>query len=114
MRFIWATRGQSWGFKFLRDGGFEDPLPIHEVAMTALGDGSDSCYRVPASRKLPEMVALRLLDPLGRRDASGRPIPHEFVIFEDREREVQSAQDGLRLVWSQVADEYADIWKRQS
>ena len=25
MTLIWATRGRTWGFRFLRDGGFEEP-----------------------------------------------------------------------------------------
>ena len=48
MRFIWATRGRDWGFKFLRDGGFSDPLPIYEAAF----EGTD-----------PSLSTLRFDDP---------------------------------------------------
>src|SRR5690606_6305373 len=27
---VWATRGRSWGFRFLLNGGLSDPLPTYE------------------------------------------------------------------------------------
>ena len=34
MSLIWATRGRTWGFRFLRDGGFPDPLPVYDLAFS--------------------------------------------------------------------------------
>ena len=67
MRFIWATRGKDWGFKFLRDGGFSDPLPIYEAAF----EGTD-----------PSLSTLRFDDPEGRTDRAGRVIEHDFVFLD--------------------------------
>jgi hypothetical protein len=109
---IWATRGRTWGFRFLRNGGFEDPLPVYDVAFSGVEDKSEACRRVAETVALPEMVALRFPDPLGRQDLAGRSIPHEFVVFQPLADEIDSAADGLRLVWPLVADEFARIWER--
>ena len=46
MKLIWATRGRTWGFRFLRDGGFEDPLPVYDEAFSEVGDEPEVCRRV--------------------------------------------------------------------
>lgn len=115
-RLIWATRGWSWGFRFLRSGGFFDPLPIYEVALSGLG------WTLPAWRRLDETtgaagadlagaVALRFPDPHGRRDRAGRVIPHEFVVFPPLADEIHSLRDARKLVWPLVADEFSRRWK---
>lgn len=86
MRFIWATRGRDWGFKFLRDGGFSDPLPIYEAAFA----GTDS-----------SLTALRFDDPEGRTDRAGRVIEHDFVLFD------APKAPSPEYVWPLVADEFA-------
>lgn len=86
MRFIWATRGRDWGFKFLRDGGFSDPLPIYEAAF----ESTD-----------PTLTAVRFEDPEGRTDRAGRVIEHDFVFFDAPEAHTQYE------VWPLVAEEYA-------
>lgn len=102
---IWATRGRSWGFRFLLDAGLSDPLPHYEGAFGELRDAPT------AWRREGGQVALRISDPLGRRDAAGRVIPHEFVIFGDLADAVGSVDDGLREVWPLVADAYAGVWE---
>jgi hypothetical protein len=104
-RLIWVTRGRSWGFRFLLDAGLSDPLPDYERAFADLRDAPT------AWRRESGQVALRIPDPLGRKDASGRIIPHEFVIFGDLADAVDSVEDGLRTVWPLVADAYASIWE---
>jgi hypothetical protein len=47
---------------------------------------------------------------LGRRDASGRVIPHEFVVFGDLGDEIESVEDGLTHIWPLVAEAYARVW----
>ncbi|MGQ0631579.1 MAG: hypothetical protein ACT4P1_11085 [Sporichthyaceae bacterium] len=104
-RIIWATRGRFWGFRFLLDGGVGDPLPTYERAFGELRDAPS------AWRREGECVALRILDPLGRRDAAGRVIPHEFVVFGQLADAVDSVEGGMRVVWPLVADAYADVWE---
>lgn len=101
---VWATRGRSWGFRFLLDGGLDDPLPAYERAFADLRD-APTAYRREGTR-----VALRIQDPWGRRDASGRPIPHEFVLLGELADVVHSVEDGLASVWPLVADAYATTW----
>jgi len=101
---IWATRGRSWGFRFLLDGGLSDPLPVYERSFANLEDEPTTFHRSAGK------VALRFPDPLGRRDASGRVIPHEFVVFGDLADEIQSVEDGRQRVWPLVAKVYARTW----
>ena len=101
---IWATRGRSWGFRFLLDAGLSDPLPVYERAFGPLMDTPTACRRDGGQ------VALRIADPLGRRDGAGRVIPHEFVLFGDLADAVSSIEDGAQKVWPLVAEVYARIW----
>ena len=109
MSLIWATRGRNWGFRFLRDGGFEDPLRVYDVAFSDVEDAPEAWRRVAVATD--RMVALRLADPLGRRDRAGRVIPHDFVVFPRLADEVHSVEDGLRLVWPLVADQFEHVWE---
>ncbi len=81
--------GTLWGFRFLLTGGLTDPLPAYERSFAGHDDE-------PATwRRAAGTVALRFPDPLGRSDASGRVIPHEFVVFGDLADEIESVEDGL-------------------
>jgi hypothetical protein len=103
MKMIWATRGRSWGFRFLRDGGFVDPLPAYEEAFEG-AEGREE-YRRSGAR-----VALRFPDPEGRRDGAGRVIPHDFVVFEPETSGIDSVESGRDVIWPLVRDEYGRIW----
>ena len=105
MTFIWATRGRTWGFRFLRRASLSDPLEVYDSAFAVLGDERFGFARTSDS------VALRFEDPLGRKDRSGRVIPHEFVVFAPLADDVHSVEDGLRVIWPLVADDFAAIWE---
>jgi hypothetical protein len=106
MSLIWATRGHTWGFRFLLTDGPEDPLPAYEAVFARAGDGPEVCIRVG------DKVALRFPDPLGRKDRAGRVIPHEFVVGGPLAEEIGSVADGLRLVWNrpEIEGEFARVW----
>lgn len=104
MTLIWATRGKLWGFRFLLDGGFSDPLPEYDKAFSGVGDQPDICHRAG------DRIALRFSDPEGRKDRAGRVIPHEFVVFRPMVDEIQSVEDGRRLVWPLVHYAYGQVW----
>jgi len=104
MRLIWATRGFRWGFRFLADGGLADPLPTYEEAFRELEDDAEGC------RRTGDMVALRFNDPEGRRDESGRLIPHEVVVFADDSEQVTSLPSGVALVWPTMREPYEKAW----
>lgn len=101
---IWATRGRSWGFRFLLDGGRSDPLPDYERSFANLEDEPVTWRRAAGT------VALRFPDPSGRRDAAGRVIPHEFVVLGDLAAKIGSVEDGLQQIWPLVAEAYARVW----
>jgi hypothetical protein len=101
---VWATRGRTWGFRFLLDGGLPDPLPTYERSFAGLEDE-------PATwRRTTGKVALRFPDPLERKDAAGRVIPHEFVVSGDLAGGIESVEDGLQQIWPLVAGAYARVW----
>lgn len=102
---IWATRGRTWGFRFLLDAGLSDPLLAYEQAFGDLSDAPSAWHRQNGQ------VALRISDPLGRHDSARRVIPHEFVIFGDLAADVSSVEDGLDKVWPLVSEAYASIWE---
>ncbi|WP_312180991.1 hypothetical protein [Arthrobacter sp.] len=106
MTLIWATRGRAWGFRFIHNGGAEDPLPVYNDVFSGFMDELELCRRVG------ERVALRFPDPLGRKDRAGRVIPHEFVVSGSLAEKINSVEDGLRLVWPLVAEEYAGSYDR--
>lgn len=104
MRLIWATRGRTWGFRFLRDGGFTDPLPEYDAAFAGVKTGPSAYRRVGAT------VAVRFPDPSGRKDSAGRVIPHELVVFPPLSNQVDTVGDALDKVWPLVAAEYETAW----
>ena len=101
---IWATRGRTWGFRFLLDGGLSDPLLEYERVFADLGEDPRAFSRVTGK------VALRFPDPLERRDAAGRVIPHDFVVSGDLANDIQSAGEGRQQVWPLVAEVYVRVW----
>lgn len=105
---IWATRGRSWGFRFLLNGGLADPLLDYERIFEGLQD-QPTTWRRAAGK-----VAFRFPDPLGRRDAAGRVIPHEFIVLQELADEIESVEDGLRNVWPLVAEAYARVWDTEN
>ncbi|HVM55580.1 MAG TPA: hypothetical protein VM262_20515 [Acidimicrobiales bacterium] len=105
-RFIWATRGRTWGFRFLRTGGLPDPLRVYEDTFSKVAEQPEACRRVG------DKVALRFPDPDGRRDAAGRVIPHDFVLLGHWADGISSLEDGRRRIWHEVADEFERVWDR--
>jgi hypothetical protein len=101
---IWATRGRSWGFRFLLDGGLSDPLPEYERAFAGVLDEESAYHRQDGK------VALRFPDPEGRRDTAGRLIPHEFLASGALAESINSLDDALHTIWPLVASTYARIW----
>lgn len=102
--FIWATRGRSWGFRFLRRAGLDDPLAAYEEAFATIGDEPEAWSGVVGR------VAVRFPDPEGRRDAAGRVIPHDFVLFGRWAEGITSLDDGRHRIWPEVADEFEHTW----
>lgn len=108
MGIIWATRGKNWGNCFLMDGGFQDPLPEYLSAFSGLENSRE------VFQKMGDRVIMRFEDPEGRRDCSGRPIEHDFVI-DGPELEAKSTLEEARdFVWPLVAGQYEKCWAEDS
>ena len=106
MSLIWASRGRSWGFRFLRTAGIPDPIVAYETAFSGIED-------LPQVwRRDGDTVALRFSDPQGRCDQAGRVIPHDFVVFGSLASKVHSIEDGQHEVWPLVADRFAEVWDK--
>lgn len=104
MNFIWATRGRTWGFRFLRTGDLPDPFDVYEAAFAGTEDTIDTF------RNRGTTVAVRFADPNGRRDRAGRVIPHEFVILTPDAARFDTAEETRAALWDAVAEQYATIW----
>ncbi len=104
--FIWASRGRTWGFRFLHSGGLPDPLRVYEDTFSNVGDQPE------AWRRVGDKVALRFPDPDGRRDGSGRVIPHDFVLFGRWADRINSLEEGRQRIWHEVADEFESAWDK--
>lgn len=104
MNVIWVTRGLDWGNRFLRDGGLDDPLPTYEDAVTSVGEN------IPAFHRSVDTAVVRFIDPQCRKDRSGRPIDHEFVVWGELPDTIRSAQSAQDFIWPLFADEYEKCW----
>jgi len=103
--FLWATRGRTWGFRFVVTGGLADPLPVYDDVFSGVGDAAEVWRRVGARG------ALRFPDPLDRQDRSGRVVRHEFVLLEPGAAEIVSVEDGRDRLWPEVATTFQEIYE---
>lgn len=108
MKFIWATRGKNWGFRFLLDGGFADPLEIYEYAF----EGNENQPTVYQDRQ--GLTAVRLGDPEGRLDRAGRVIQHDFVFRTEDATEINNLEGARAKLWPGISEKYSRIWEVES
>ena len=104
MKLIWATRGRTWGFRFLLKGGLADPLPTYDRAFASFHDADQGMHASSSA------LAVRFDDPLARADRSGRVIRHDFVLLAPYPRHLKTIDDARSTTWPLVADAYARIW----
>jgi hypothetical protein len=107
MILLWATRGRSWGFRFLPVAGSSagaDPLPLYERAFAGHEGEAEGCWDTDG------LLAVRILDPEGRRDEAGRTIPHEIVLEAAQVEHVATPADAIEHVWPLLAGRYAGLW----
>lgn len=106
MSVIWTTRGRTWGFRFLRDGGHERPLEFYNQAFSEVDD------ELEVFHKGADSIAIRFADPLDRKDRSGRVIPHEFVLTSDDMKGISCLDDVRSIIWPAFSAEYSEIWDK--
>lgn len=102
--YIWATRGRRWGFRFLRDGSYADPLPVYEAAFAGIAEQRE------VSKRVGNAIVLRFPDPHGRQDHARRLISHDFVIRAVGTTELPAIGDAARIAWESVFAEYDRLW----
>lgn len=86
------------------DGGYPDPLPTYDRVF----HGTEG--QIPVRREVGTDVGLRFHDPQGRRDQSGRVIPHDIIVPAPLASDIRSVEDGLRLVWPRLAPAFEHVW----
>jgi hypothetical protein len=103
--FIWATRGKSWGFRFLVDAGLNDPREEYLRRFAGVENV------MPVYRKDGDVVVARFPDPERRSDSAGRVIPHEFVVFSPTSDAISSIEDVIRDLWPIVEGTFDRVWE---
>lgn len=106
MSIIWATRGRTWGFRFLRDGGHARPLEFYTRAFSQADDELEVFHQSTDS------IAIRFADPQDRKDRSGRIIPHEFVLTGDDMKGISCLDDATSKIWPAFSATYNEIWDK--
>lgn len=95
-----ASRGREKGFMFLRDGGVTNKL--QEFDSAGFGDSPSGYFKRYGSRG--EKVAVTFDDPEGRKDRSGRIIPHNVILPESMTKNVHNAKDAEKVAWPLIQD----------
>ncbi len=102
---IHASKGKGReGFKFLKKGGLIDPLQEFEKGFgqhASPNPGEFLRYGAKA-----EKLAVAFLDPLGRKDAAGRVIPHEVILPAHHAEGINTYADAVKKAWSLVGHDY--------
>ena len=100
-----ATRGKHKGFKFLKTGGISDPFITYDrLAATSVGEFT----------KKDGYASANILDPLGRKDRSGRVIPHTIILPKSMSADVNSVDDLMKKAWPLLKDDFASFYEEPS
>lgn len=108
---VHATRGKARGFTFPQHGGLNHPLREYDKSGLTR-DMSDTAFIRYGNRN--EKIAARFLDPLGRKDLAGRPIPHEVLLPEEMARGIKSHSDVVSKIWPLIKDTYAPFYRSEA
>lgn len=104
---LWATRGYSWGFKFLKPvHSEEDPLVMYERFF----NGVETEELLTHQRMY---TACRFPDPEGRKDQSGRLIKHDVVLSHPISSGPKSVEEVVAVCWPHMAARYAELYRQE-
>ena len=100
-----AARGKHKGFKFLKTGGISDPFITYDrLSATSIGEFT----------KKDGYASANILDPLGRKDRSGRVIPHTIILPKSMSADVNSVDDLMKKAWPLLKDDFASFYEEPS
>lgn len=98
---IHASRGKTKGFRFFRTGGTDSYFTHHTRAFQDKEE--DNVFK-----RFPDgKIAASFLDPEGRRDRHGRPIPHEVVIPIGMTGGINNLDDVRSKIWPLIKPTYS-------
>jgi hypothetical protein len=96
-----ASRGKTKGFSFFKTGDLAEPYPAYEKAF-----GKDSFTDNLFERHDGGKIAASFLDPEGRRDQSGRSIPHQVIIPKSMSTGINNMDDVKKHIWPLLKETY--------
>lgn len=105
---VHSSRGHSKGFHFLQRGGLDNPLK--ELERAGVGDSTPVGTFKRYGDNL-EKVYASFHDPLGRKDAAGRLIPHEVFLPESLAKGVNNHDEAVKKAWPLIKDTYDAMYK---
>jgi hypothetical protein len=103
---IYATRGKQRGFGILNNGGLNSPL--REMDSSGLREQSNTFHRYGKNR---DKIAVAFDDPHGRKDRSGRIIPHMVVLPKEHAKGIDTFDAAKNKAWSLVKDTFNSLYE---
>lgn len=105
---IHGSRGKNLGFRFVSEGGLDDPFHEWERA------GFNGVTGTPFTRygDNNEKIALTLKDPDGRTDAAGRRIVHDIVVPSTMSTGINSEADVVSKIWPKLKPAYDEFYEK--
>lgn len=105
---IHSSRGHSKGFHFLERGGLNNPLLERDIAKVSDSTPIGTFKRYGNNL---EKAFVSFHDPLGRRDAAGRVIPHEVFLPKHLADGVNTHEEAVKVAWPLLKDKFDAMYK---
>lgn len=103
------SRGRNRGFIAVQRGGLKDP--VSEFFRAGFDGNTFQPDELRRFGKNNEKIAVEFLDPSGRRDFSGRPIPHSVIIPKGLSDGIETMDDVKTKIWPLLKDVYDYIYE---
>jgi uncharacterized protein (UPF0333 family) len=105
---VHASRGRNRGFTFPQRGGLNNPLKEYDTSGLSNINSTTSFKRYGDAN---EKIAARFLDPIGRKDESGRIIPHDVMLPKSMSKGVNSIDDVVKVAWPHIKDVFGALYE---
>lgn len=98
---ILASKSKHTGFEFFKDG--QSPSPLDEMIK---GFNGDINKNTGFFNRYEGKIAANFDDPKGRKDRSGRVIPHSVIIPKSMTDGINNLDDVIQKIWPIVEPSY--------